>query len=55
MINQPKQEKQEDNLNAYTNAERYYQQTLSIPLYPELTDKDIEFVSDTIIKIIGNN
>jgi UDP-4-amino-4,6-dideoxy-N-acetyl-beta-L-altrosamine transaminase len=29
-------------------AERYYQRTLTLPLYPALTDQDVTFVVDTI-------
>lgn len=34
------------------NAEKYYSKCLSIPLYPEMTDQDVERVIDTIKDII---
>ncbi|MBI4843593.1 MAG: UDP-4-amino-4,6-dideoxy-N-acetyl-beta-L-altrosamine transaminase [Nitrospirae bacterium] len=35
------------------NAEEYYRNCLSIPLYPAMTDEDAKFVMDTILKLLG--
>ena len=35
----------------YPIAEDYYKKALSIPLYPMMTDKDVEYVIDSIVKI----
>jgi UDP-4-amino-4,6-dideoxy-N-acetyl-beta-L-altrosamine transaminase len=35
----------------YPNAERYYQQALSIPLYPKLTDAQVQYVIDSILEL----
>ncbi len=35
----------------YPNAEQYYQQALSIPLYPKLTDEQVRYVIDSILEI----
>jgi len=34
-------------------CEEYYKKELSIPMYPTLTDEDIEFVKDTLYKVLG--
>jgi len=41
-------------LNTYSNAEQYYLQTLSIPLYPGLTDNEVEYVVGKIINELNN-
>jgi perosamine synthetase len=35
----------------FPNAENYYQQALSIPLYPKLTDEQIQYVIDSVIEL----
>lgn len=35
------------------NAESFYEQELSLPLHPELTDQQVEFVADTVRKAVG--
>ena len=35
-------------------CEEFYKKELSIPMYPTLTDEDIEFVKDTLFKVIGD-
>jgi perosamine synthetase len=37
--------------NDYPKAENYYKQTISLPLYPTLKNKDITYITDTIKKI----
>ena len=34
-------------------CEEFYSKELSIPMYPTLTDDDIEFVKDTLYKVLG--
>ena len=33
-------------------AERHYQTTLSIPLFPSMTDEDVDYVSENIVRIL---
>ena len=35
----------------FPNAENQYSRTISIPLFPDMTNKQIQFVIDTIKKI----
>lgn len=37
----------------YPIAEKYYQQCLSLPLYPAMTDKEVDYVIVTISKTLG--
>lgn len=37
----------------YPNAERYYQKCLSIPLYPAMTDQDVEKVIRTFLSVFN--
>ncbi len=37
----------------YPKAEKYYEQELSLPLYPGLNDDDVNMVIDTVKEIIG--
>ena len=37
---------------AYPNAEAYYQKCLSIPLYPAMTDSQIDKVIESILQIV---
>lgn len=39
----------------YPNAERQYNQTISIPLYPDMTDEQAQLVIDTVIQIGNEN
>lgn len=34
-----------------SNAEDFYQREISIPLYPSMSDEDVEYVIDTILKV----
>ena len=34
-------------------AERFYSQALSIPLYPAMGDNDVDYVIDAVLKVIG--
>ena len=34
-------------------CEKFYAKELSIPMYPTLTDEDLEFVKDTLYKVLG--
>ena len=36
----------------YPVAENYYKKTLSIPLYPKMTDKDVNYVIENILKVV---
>ena len=40
-------------LEQFQEAERYYQSCISLPLFPELDNSDIERIIDTIVSIIG--
>jgi dTDP-4-amino-4,6-dideoxygalactose transaminase len=35
------------------NAERFYAEELSLPLFPDLTDGDVDRVIDTVLKLVG--
>jgi len=35
----------------FPNAENYYQQALSIPLYPKLTDEQVQYVIESILEL----
>ena len=37
----------------YPIAEKYYQQCLSLPLYPAMTDREVDYVIVTISKTLG--
>lgn len=39
----------------FPNAERQYNNTISIPLFPDMTDEQAQFVIDTVIKIGNEN
>jgi dTDP-4-amino-4,6-dideoxygalactose transaminase len=34
-------------------AEKYYSRTISIPMFPKLTDDEIEYVIEKIIKVVA--
>ena len=34
-------------------CEEFYKRELSIPMYPTLTDEDIEFVKETLYNVLG--
>lgn len=36
------------------NAENYYGQAMSIPLYPQMSDADVDYVAETVIKLVEN-
>lgn len=38
--------------DAFPNAERHYAQTLSIPLFPSMSDEDVEFVVDSVSELL---
>ena len=40
---------------AYPNAERQYQATISIPLFPDMTDEQARLVIDTVKQIGAQN
>jgi dTDP-4-amino-4,6-dideoxygalactose transaminase len=42
-------------LGSYPVAERYAGEFLSLPMYPELTDNQIEFISETLVKACRSN
>jgi len=35
------------------NSERFYAEELSLPLFPDLTDTDVDRVIDTLVKLVG--
>ena len=35
------------------NAERFYAEELSLPLFADLTDSDVDRVIDTLLKLVG--
>jgi UDP-4-amino-4,6-dideoxy-N-acetyl-beta-L-altrosamine transaminase len=35
------------------NAERFYGEEISLPMYPDLTDGDVERVIETLVKLVG--
>ncbi|MCD6558917.1 MAG: DegT/DnrJ/EryC1/StrS family aminotransferase, partial [Palaeococcus sp.] len=37
------------------NAEDFYRREISIPLYPSMTDRDIEYVIEVIFKVFDQN
>jgi len=39
----------------YPNAEKQYQQTISIPLFPDMTDEQADLVIETVVKIGTEN
>lgn len=39
----------------FPNAERQYNNTISIPLFPDMTDEQVQLVIDTVIKIGNEN
>jgi UDP-4-amino-4,6-dideoxy-N-acetyl-beta-L-altrosamine transaminase len=39
----------------YPNAMYYYNSTLSIPIFPKLKRRQVKYISQTLIKIIGEN
>ena len=36
------------------NAEQYYQRAVSLPLYPELTDEEQDYVIERVLQCVGN-
>jgi UDP-4-amino-4,6-dideoxy-N-acetyl-beta-L-altrosamine transaminase len=42
------------NIGNYPFSETYYEQALSIPLYPKMTDNEVEYVIDSITGVIKN-
>jgi dTDP-4-amino-4,6-dideoxygalactose transaminase len=38
----------------FPKAESYYKETLSLPIYPDLSRKEVEFVSISLINVIKN-
>lgn len=39
----------------YPRAERYYSRALSLPLYPKLTDAEVDRVIDTVLQIVNRH
>jgi UDP-4-amino-4,6-dideoxy-N-acetyl-beta-L-altrosamine transaminase len=35
-------------------AEKYYEQTISLPLYPDLDDDDVAYISETFMKVLDD-
>lgn len=44
----PYYQKLDKNFAEQTNAENYYKRALSIPMYPDLNDKELEYISNSI-------
>ena len=38
--------------DAFPEAERFYEETLSIPMFPAMTDEDVDYVSDCILQLL---
>ena len=36
------------------NAEQFYPEELSLPMFPDLTDADVDRVIETITKLVGH-
>lgn len=41
-------------IDDFSEAEKYYQEAISLPLYPQLTEKEQEFVIEQVSKVINN-
>jgi dTDP-4-amino-4,6-dideoxygalactose transaminase len=39
----------------YPNAENQYSRTISIPLYPDMTQEEVDYVIETIKKVGAEN
>ena len=50
---QPYYQKLGFDMNLCPVCEEFYEKELSIPMYPALTDDDIEFVKETLYKVLG--
>lgn len=37
----------------HPHTERYYKQALSLPLYPDLTEKDVDYICDQLISLLS--
>ena len=37
----------------YPEAERYYRRCLSLPIFPDMTDEDVEHVATTVRETVG--
>jgi len=44
-----------DPVDRYPMAELNYSQTISLPIYPSLTDNEVEYIADSTMNIIGKN
>ncbi len=40
-------------LSAFPNAERYYESAISLPLFPDMADTDVEYVVDTVLDTLA--
>jgi dTDP-4-amino-4,6-dideoxygalactose transaminase len=38
----------------YPNAERYYQQAITLPMFPDLSENDVASIVSTLIKHVDN-
>jgi UDP-4-amino-4,6-dideoxy-N-acetyl-beta-L-altrosamine transaminase len=38
----------------YPAAEKYYEQTISLPLYPDLSDNDVDYIAETFLMVLNN-
>jgi dTDP-4-amino-4,6-dideoxygalactose transaminase len=39
----------------FPNAEKYYAECLSLPMYPTLKDEEVEYVTDNILSFFDTN
>jgi len=39
----------------FPNAEQYYQSAISLPLFPEMTDSDADYVIDSVLQTLGKS
>lgn len=42
------------NIGDFPNAERYYEQAITLPLFPELTREQIDFIVDTLSRVLDS-
>lgn len=51
---QPYYQKQGFSKGDYPNSEKYYEQTVSLPLYPELSESDVRYIVQIFLKVLDN-
>ena len=41
-------------LGDYPNSERYYREAITLPIFPNLTTSQINFIADTLITLVDS-